>query len=59
MNRIDFQKLSELSLKEARALLAAGLPEGAYYLAGIRLSAPSKLALPGRPKSSTFRRRSE
>jgi hypothetical protein len=30
MNRIDFQHLAELRLKEAKALLAAGFPEGAY-----------------------------
>jgi hypothetical protein len=31
MNRIDFQEISELRLRESKALLAAGLPDGAYY----------------------------
>jgi len=34
MNRIDFQEIAELRLRESKALLAAGIPEGAYYLAG-------------------------
>jgi hypothetical protein len=34
MNRSDFQQLAELRLRESRSLLAAGFPEGAYYLAG-------------------------
>jgi HEPN domain-containing protein len=34
MNRADFQQLAELRLREAESLLAAGLPDGAYYLAG-------------------------
>jgi hypothetical protein len=34
MNRIDFQKIAELRLGESKALLAAGFPDGAYYLSG-------------------------
>src|SRR5215813_11865243 len=34
MNRRDFQELSKVRLKEAQALLAAKLWDGAYYLAG-------------------------
>jgi HEPN domain-containing protein len=34
MNRSDFQNLAELRLREAKALLAMGFPDGAYYLAG-------------------------
>lgn len=34
MNRRDFQELSGVRLKEARALHAKGLWDGAYYLAG-------------------------
>ncbi len=34
MNRVELQALSEIRLKEARSLLANGLPDGAYYLAG-------------------------
>lgn len=34
MNRAEFQQLSDVRLREAEALLAAGLWDGAYYLAG-------------------------
>ena len=34
MDRNDFQVLARIRLKEARALLSAGLFDGAYYLAG-------------------------
>jgi len=34
MNRADFQKLTELRLNEARALLDSNCYEGAYYLVG-------------------------
>ena len=34
MNRADFQRLADTRLREAEALLAAGLWDGAYYLAG-------------------------
>jgi hypothetical protein len=34
MDRTDFQTLSRVRLREAKALLEAGLCDGAYYLAG-------------------------
>jgi len=34
MNRMEFQQLAEVRVREAEALLAAGLWDGAYYLAG-------------------------
>ena len=34
MNRADFQQLAMMRIAEAQALLAAGFPAGAYYLAG-------------------------
>lgn len=34
MNRKDLQSLSRTRFEESAALLAAGLPDGAYYLAG-------------------------
>ena len=34
MNRAEFQRLAEVRLREAEALLAAGFWDGAYYLAG-------------------------
>lgn len=34
MNRRELQELARVRLSEARSLLSAGLPDGAYYLAG-------------------------
>jgi HEPN domain-containing protein len=34
MNRGEFQKLARVRLREAKLLLAANAPDGAYYLAG-------------------------
>ena len=34
VNRWEFRELATLRLAEAKALLDAGLPDGAYYLAG-------------------------
>jgi hypothetical protein len=34
VNRKDFQALARLRQREAQALLKAGCPAGAYYLAG-------------------------
>ena len=34
MNRLDFQKLAEIRIKEAKVLLDSSCYEGAYYLAG-------------------------
>ncbi len=45
MNRIDFQRLAELRLREARALLATELPNGAYYLAGYAVECALKACI--------------
>jgi hypothetical protein len=45
MNRIDLQKLSRLRLVEAKALLAAGHREGAYYLAGYAVECALKACI--------------
>jgi HEPN domain-containing protein len=34
MNRSEFQQLSKVRLREAKLLLSANAPDGAYYLAG-------------------------
>jgi HEPN domain-containing protein len=54
MNRIDFQQLAELRLKEARALLAAGFPEGAYYLAGYAVECALKACISRRTREHDF-----
>jgi HEPN domain-containing protein len=45
MNREDFQQLAESRLKEARALLTAELPDGAYYLAGYAIECALKACI--------------
>lgn len=45
MNRRDFQELSNVRLKEARALLAGGHWDGAYYLAGYAVECALKACI--------------
>ena len=54
MNRIDFQQLADLRLKEARALFAAGLPDGAYYLAGYAVECALKACIAKRTREHDF-----
>ena len=54
MNRTDFRNLSELRLQESRALLAAGLPEGAYYLAGYAVECALKACIAKRTQEHDF-----
>jgi HEPN domain-containing protein len=54
MNRSDFQRLSELRLKEAKALLAGGFPEGAYYLAGYAVECALKACIARKTQEFDF-----
>jgi hypothetical protein len=54
MNRLDFQKVAELRLGESRVLLAAGLSEGAYYLAGYAVECALKSCLAKRTQEHDF-----
>jgi HEPN domain-containing protein len=54
MNRIDFQQLAELRLKEAKALLAADFPDGAYYLAGYSVECALKACIAKRTREHDF-----
>lgn len=54
MNRADFQQLTELRLTEAQALLAAGLPDGAYYLAGYSVECALKACIAKRTQLHDF-----
>jgi hypothetical protein len=45
VNRRDFQLLSAVRLKEAKALLKAGFPDGAYYLAGYSVECALKACI--------------
>ena len=54
MNRAGFQQLAELRLREAEALLAAGLPDGAYYLAGYSVECALKACIAKRTQMHDF-----
>ena len=54
MNRAGFQHLAELRLREAEALLAAGLPDGAYYLAGYSVECALKACIAKRTREHDF-----
>ena len=45
MNRVDLQQLANLRIAEAKALLAAGFPAGAYYLAGYAVECAIKACI--------------
>jgi len=45
MNRADLQRLSRLRIQEARSLLRAGMPSGAYYLAGYSVECAIKACI--------------
>jgi hypothetical protein len=45
MNRADLQQLANLRIAEAKALLAAGFPAGAYYLAGYAIECALKACI--------------
>ena len=45
MDRKDLRALSHVRLSEARALLSAGLPDGAYYLAGYAVECALKACI--------------
>jgi hypothetical protein len=54
MNRIGFQEITELRLRESKALLAAGFPEGAYYLAGYAVECALKSCIAKRTREHDF-----
>ena len=54
MNRFDLQKLAELRMKEANALLDAGCFEGAYYLAGYAVECAIKACIAKLTKEFDF-----
>jgi HEPN domain-containing protein len=54
MNRIDFQVISEIRLRESRALLTAGFSEGAYYLAGYAVECALKACIAKRTQEHDF-----
>lgn len=54
MNRKDFQVLSRVRLKEAKALLGLGLYDGAYYLAGYSIECAFKACIAKQTKRYDF-----
>lgn len=54
MNRADFQQLSELRIREARYLMDAGFPDGAYYLAGYAVECALKASIAKRTQQFDF-----
>ena len=54
MNRIDFQEIAEVRLRESKALLAAGFPDGAYYLAGYAVECALKACSAKRTRQHDF-----
>ena len=54
MNRQQLQQLSELRLREAQALFSAGLPDGAYYLAGYAVECALKACIAKRTREHDF-----
>jgi len=54
MNRSDFQQLSDVRLQESKTLLAAGFPDGAYYLAGYAVECALKACIAKRTREYDF-----
>lgn len=54
MNRSDFQRLTELRIKETRVLLDAGFYEGAYYLAGYAVECALKACIAKKTRAYDF-----
>ncbi|MEI9968930.1 MAG: HEPN domain-containing protein [Terracidiphilus sp.] len=54
MNRIELQEISEVRLREYRALLNAGFAEGAYYLAGYAVECALKACIAKRTQEHDF-----
>lgn len=54
MNRIEFQEIAELRLQESKALLNAGFPDGAYYLAGYAIECALKACIAKRTREHDF-----
>jgi HEPN domain-containing protein len=54
MNRIDFQEIAELRLRESKVLLTSGFPDGAYYLAGYAVECALKACIAKRTREHDF-----
>ncbi len=54
MNRTSLQRISRLRVREARCLLGAGHPPGAYYLAGYAVECALKACVTKQVKKHDF-----
>ena len=54
MNRDDFRSLAQVRLSEAKVLLKAGRPDGAYYLAGYAVECALKACIARETKRYDF-----
>jgi HEPN domain-containing protein len=54
VERKDLQELSKIRLKEAKALLGAGMSDGAYYLAGYAVECALKACIAKETKRYEF-----
>ena len=54
MNRNSFQEIAELRLRESKALLATGFPDGAYYLAGYAVECALKACIAKKTREHDF-----
>jgi HEPN domain-containing protein len=54
MNRTDLQEIAEIRLRESKALLAAGLFDGTYYLAGYAVECALKACIAKRTQEHDF-----
>ena len=54
MNRTALQRISSLRVREARSLLRAGHPPGAYYLVGYAVECALKACVAGQVKQYDF-----
>jgi HEPN domain-containing protein len=54
MNRTDLQEIAKIRIRESSALLDAGLPDGAYYLAGYAVECALKACIAKRTREHDF-----
>lgn len=54
MNRTNFQEIAERRLRESKALLSAGFPDGSYYLAGYSVECALKACIAKRTQEHDF-----
>ena len=54
MNRVGLQEIANTRIREASALLTAGFPDGAYYLAGYSVECALKACIAKKTREHDF-----